>query len=402
MPDGAILRDIDGNLRFVIKVTDVTPLEEDLSDGIRDKMKTWIQSVLLLGNDEYPDLREDCIHGRAVEGLDVQMLLDPFEEDLNLPPFTVEFGNGNRLQREVVCQEPIGRSVPKVFIDNESEIVGILSGSVMSCKPDCLIGDKTGLRINFPAVHDYILHVVFGSRNEPRMVPVKMDVERIKLDIALIHEIVGIRFHRNLLKYLGIVNGGLREAYKRWDRTIQIHQGMHLEAAFSVMECCPGTERKTQPDGAAVKGANHLVKINSQLLASIKVLRLLYQNIAQVLIDTPISLLIRFCKGGLRHNLQPGPIQVLRAKVKCGLNIPQTASVCELSKAHHKELVPAIELDGVPVAFVATNTLAEFIFGKERHKLCEDCFTLVHSLREAAYMPLRKLTSSNRKIIFAS
>ena len=76
-------------------------------------------------------------------------------------------------------------------------------------------------------------------------------------------------------------------------------------------------------------------------------------------------------------------------------------SVSELSEAHHKELVPAIELDCMPVTFVAIDTLAEFIFGEERHKLCEDCFTLVHGLRETAQMPARKLTSSIRKIIFA-
>ena len=130
--------------------------------------------------------------------------------------------------------------------------------------------------------------------------------------------------------------------------------------------------------------------------------RLQSEVVGQEAIDSTVStLLVRFCKGRFGHYLQSRPIQVLRAKAKRGLNIPQTASACEFSKAHHKELVPAIELDCMPVAFVAIDTLAEFIFGEERHKLCEDCFTLVHGLRKAAQMPLRKLTSSNRKIIYA-
>lgn len=371
-------------------------------------MKAWIQSILLLGNDKqkvvtdgYPYLREDCILARSVEGFDMQMLLDPLEKDLNLPPFAVEFGNGNRLQSEVVGQEAIDSTVSKVLIDNKPEIVGILPGSVVSSKPDCLIGDKPSLRINIPTVHNLILHVVFGPSNEPRMRLMEMGVERIKLDIAFIHEIVSVRFYRNFLKYLGIVNRGLCKAHERWNRAIQIHQRVHLESAFSVMKCRPRAERKTQFNGAAVKSADHFVKVYSQLLAGIKVLRLLYQDIAKVLIYAPITLLVSFCKGGFRHYLQARSIQVLRAKVKRCLNISQAASVRELSKAHHKELIPAIELDSVPVAFVAIHTLAEFIFGEERHKLCEDCFTLIHGLREAAYMPLRKLTSSNRKIIFA-
>ena len=108
--------------------------------------------------------------------------------------------------------------------------------------------------------------------------------------------------------------------------------------------------------------------------------RLLYQDIAKVPIYVPITLLVGFCKGGLRHYLQPRLIQVLRAMVKDGLNISKTASIGEMSKAHHKELVPAIELGGVSVTFVATHTLAEFIFGEERHKLREDCLTFVHGL----------------------
>ena len=50
-------------------------------------MKTWLQPILPLRNDEqqvvtngYPDLRVDGVHGCAIESLDVQMLFDPFEE----------------------------------------------------------------------------------------------------------------------------------------------------------------------------------------------------------------------------------------------------------------------------------------------------------------------------------
>ena len=50
-------------------------------------MKTWNQTIPLFRNDEqkivangYPDLRVDCVLGGSVEGLDVQMLLDPLEK----------------------------------------------------------------------------------------------------------------------------------------------------------------------------------------------------------------------------------------------------------------------------------------------------------------------------------
>ena len=78
-------------------------------------MKTWNQAIPFLRNDEqkivangYPDLRVHCILGGPVESLDVQMLFDPFEEQLNLPTFTVQFRDGQWVfNYKVVGQETI-------------------------------------------------------------------------------------------------------------------------------------------------------------------------------------------------------------------------------------------------------------------------------------------------------
>ena len=46
--------------------------------------------------------------------------------------------------------------------------------------------------------------------------------------------------------------------------------------------------------------------------------------------------------------------------------------------------VTAIELDGVPVTFVAVDKLLELVFVEERHDLNEDCFSFIHGLRMAS------------------
>lgn len=84
-------------------------------------MKTWIQPVSLLRNDEqkivtngYPYLRVHGVLGSAVESPDVKMLLDPFEEQFYLPAFTVEFRNSQRIvNRKVVGQKSIALPVSK-------------------------------------------------------------------------------------------------------------------------------------------------------------------------------------------------------------------------------------------------------------------------------------------------
>ena len=82
-------------------------------------------------------------------------------------------------------------------------------------------------------------------------------------------------------------------------------------------------------------------------------------------------------------DLDTRPVEV-SAEVKCSLNVSQTGPVGELGKAHHHELVTTVELDVVPVALVAVDTLLEFIFVEERHDLSEDRFSFVHGLRMAS------------------
>ena len=96
-------------------------------------MKTWLQSILLLRDDKqqvvtngYPYLRVDGIEGCTVKGLDVQVLLDPLEEDINLTSFQIKFSNSYCINREAISEEPVDLSVSKILIYNESKIVRIL------------------------------------------------------------------------------------------------------------------------------------------------------------------------------------------------------------------------------------------------------------------------------------
>ncbi len=49
-----------------------------------------------------PDLSFDGVLGSAIEALDAQVLLDPLEEQLDLPAAFVEPGDGDRRQAEIV------------------------------------------------------------------------------------------------------------------------------------------------------------------------------------------------------------------------------------------------------------------------------------------------------------
>lgn len=119
-------------------------------------MKTWNKTISPLRYDEqklvandYPDLREDSVLGRSIEGLVVQMLFIPFEKEFDRPAFAVQLCDGRRiLDGGVVGQEVIEICRLKVIIHNEFEGVGILSKRVMDCEPDGLVGENAGAHVN--------------------------------------------------------------------------------------------------------------------------------------------------------------------------------------------------------------------------------------------------------------
>ena len=73
-----------------------------------------------------PDLGLDSVLGGAVEGLDAKVLLDPFEEQFDLPAGLVQFCDGERRQEEVVGEEDEAFARLCVAVDDAAQGIGIV------------------------------------------------------------------------------------------------------------------------------------------------------------------------------------------------------------------------------------------------------------------------------------
>lgn len=78
-----------------------------------------------MDGDGDPDLSFDGVFGSAEEGLDPQVLFDPFEGQLDLPAALVEFGNGERRQGKVVGEEYEGVVSFGVVILDAAQVVRV-------------------------------------------------------------------------------------------------------------------------------------------------------------------------------------------------------------------------------------------------------------------------------------
>src|SRR5450759_2704291 len=98
----------------------------------------------------------------------MKMLLDPLEEQFHLPAPVVEFGDGQRVEREVVRQEREALSGLLVEKANAAQLLGVVAVRVETAKDDGLIASQSrglvhGTRVEAPAIE-----VLLGPRDKER------------------------------------------------------------------------------------------------------------------------------------------------------------------------------------------------------------------------------------------
>ena len=90
-----------------------------------------------VGRHGAPDLRLDGVLAVAQELLDAQVLLDPFEEQLDLPAVLVQGRNSQRRQHEVVGQEDERLVGDRVLETDSPQVLRVMLRGI---KPEVLVG----------------------------------------------------------------------------------------------------------------------------------------------------------------------------------------------------------------------------------------------------------------------
>ena len=101
-----------------------------------------------VSGDSDPYLSFDRVLGSTEKGLDTKMLLDPFEEQLDLPPASIKLGDGDCRQREVVGEEHQPLSGFGILESDTAQWrVEVLAG-VEAGQRDGLIADQSGVPVD--------------------------------------------------------------------------------------------------------------------------------------------------------------------------------------------------------------------------------------------------------------
>jgi len=169
-------------------------------------MQTFFQnSDEQVNGDGAPDLGAHRVGRRAVKGFDAQMLLDPFEEEFDLPASAIELGDGQRRDGKIVGQEDQHLAGFGIAITDASQRGGIIVLGIQAGHHDGLVEAQSGGFVHGPRVTAGAAEVLFGAGDEESgalMNPMPAG----EVEIAAIHDVKRTGFPDDLVEDIDIMN----------------------------------------------------------------------------------------------------------------------------------------------------------------------------------------------------
>lgn len=327
----------------------------------------------------------------------MQMLFYPFEEKYHVPPFPIKFGNGESFVTSLVRYEAIHVSRGKIFIHNHTEFIWIFLRGYLFGQTDNLVTDYSCLQINRFRRNNLILHILFCPGDKERAILMDGVEESEEVNVSFVHQIDSTHLYAHLIHCIHIMYRCFGKMDENRNVSSQVNLCMHFYTSLILAELSPWTKLETETDGAAVESINHIVNIKSELVLRIKWSYFLDEDLSQLGINMPVSILVGFCQCVSRNCITNAAVIQLSDYSQCiqaRFNITPATLICLLSHTHNKNLVVAGKTPNTIITLILGDYFVEISTRYELHNLSENSLSGIHIARYL--MGNVKLTNSNR------
>src|ERR1035437_4752418 len=334
-----------------------------------------------INGDGGPDLGAHRVGAGAIKGFDAQMLLDPFEEEFDLPATPIELGNGQRWHGEVVGQEDEGFAGDGITIADAAERVRVIVLGEQTSQHHGLVKTQAGGFIHGPGVTAGATKFLFGPGDE-ESTALMNPMPPGEVEIAAIHDVKRTGFPDQLVEEVDIMNTASGDNDDGGKVALEGQQGVEFDGGLVTAESSPRKEREAEVNRGGVQRISRRLEFKPKGFIGVERGGLLDEHLGEVGKDTPVPLFIghrqRVAGGGLPD---AGVIELRAEGRQTGFDVAQTFAPRQLGERQHEELFVSGQLADAKVAMVTCNTLIELVFGQEVEELGEDGATFVHKVK---------------------
>ncbi len=328
--------------------------------------------------DRDPHLRLHGVLGSSEERLDSQVLLDPPEEEFDLPPLLVEQGDAFRGKGEIVGQENQFLLVLDIEEPDATEFVGVMLGRVDPRQDDGLVGTHPGCFVDGFGIDATIPQVRLGPCDEESEAKRKGMKPR-EVEISPIHHVIRSGFGNKFVEDMHVVPLAVGDLDERGDVPPQIQKGVEFDGGLPFAESRPREKRKAQVDRRGVEGVHRLLQFHRKGIVDVQPSGGPDQYLGEVGVDAPVAVLVGVGQGVPGD---PSPdahvIQLGANGSQASLDVAQTLPEGQLCEGHAEKLVETGKTQDLVVAPIVSDALAEIVEGKKLEQLREDGFAVVH------------------------
>lgn len=312
----------------------------DLHDGTSKLEVVLNDSDETVCDDGNMNLNTHRIIALSPERFDPEVLLDPFEEQLDLPPILVKESNvlGSKIEVVRIVSE---RAVQvRGIVDDTPNLARILLLVLFLCEDDGLITQDIVRSVkNVFANNDFIFRTLFltddkeGSRHSNLVKPSEVKVASVK-DIAC------QRFVCEPVHGIDIMHVGIGDSVEHKNLRDDVHLSVNLDTRLRTPKLRPGKERHTEVDCCGVHGIEPAVQF--KLSCNPSLLRKKHHMEGKLLKDAVVSEVVSLGKRALVDEcLSESEMKRLLSMSSCYIcEFSQPLAANKLSEHKNEKLAP--------------------------------------------------------------
>ena len=286
-----------------------------------------------------PDLRQDGITAGPHEGLDLQILLDPLEEELHLPTLFVDFGDRPCCEPKVVGQEVILVAGFGIAKPHSAQWDWTVLLSLLSRPLNRLVARQTAGTIDFTSLRCAVPSATLDSGDEEHSLRIQL-VEPAVVDVTTITGNDTAARQAQSLGAADVRRFSLCECHEGWQIATMVQAHMKLDGPLGGAELGPWKDFQTEVDDGCIEGVERVLEAKFVLRSDR--LTLGKKPIKDLLVKEIGLLLVDPGQIGSGEALATEMIELVALRAHIVDDISQARSPRELGHGQGNELRPAV------------------------------------------------------------
>ena len=331
-----------------------------------------------VGDDSHMYLYADCILGFSPETFDLEVLLDPFEKQLHLPPVFIE--QGDVLGTEVEVVRIVDEASMKLWriIDNSSDKTGIFLLILLFGEANGLVFEHIICSIENALTIDNLIYRLALLPDDKECSEYVDSIKSGEVKVASVKHVARQWLVCKPVHRVDVVHLGIGDSVENRNLRDDINLSMDSDARLCASELCPSEYRHTEINSRRVDGIESSMQL--ELLRDAPILGNRHHVESKLLKDAMVSEHV-----GLRKHLSVDRL-VAKAEVfglltMCDCNIcefPEASAAHELAEHQNQQMVPMRHRPAFGPVVVLGEYSPELPLREELYYLCKNEYPRMH------------------------